>query len=82
MKIKSENKNKYTIIINNKIKTKINEYTHKHPLRRRFARVDMTDKVFGKMGILQDLAGNGEVERSFQFVDAATSCPSAPPPEV
>jgi hypothetical protein len=48
----------------------------------RFARVDMTDKVFGNMGVLQDLVGNGEVERSFMFVDAATCCPSPPPPKV
>ena len=47
---------------------------------QRFARLDLTDKVFGKMGVLQDLAGNGELERSFAFVDQATRC-SEPPPE-
>jgi hypothetical protein len=45
----------------------------------RFARIDMTDKVFDAMGILQDLAGNGEPERSFHWVDAATSTSTSPP---
>ena len=47
----------------------------------RFARIDLTDKIFSKMGPLHELAGNGERERAFAGVDHASSSPAPPPPD-